>query len=194
MKTIYLFRHSSPKKNSTLTNEFIPISKAGEKLMKQLVNKLNIPYPVKVFSSPYVRTKQTAEVITLDVLTDIRLIERKIGDKNTFTKDLWSKQYIDLDVMNVNGESFRMVQNRMNEFMNETIKKMDDGQCTIVVSHAAAICAYLQKYCFIEVVDVDTKHRKIVFKNETIFDGAIKAPSCFILVFDDELISISYVE
>ena len=41
LKTIYLFRHSSPDKNSTLTNEFIPLSSDGVNLTKQLFNKVN---------------------------------------------------------------------------------------------------------------------------------------------------------
>lgn len=194
MKKIYLFRHSNPDKNSTLQNEYIPLSQDGKDLAKQLVDKLHVASPVKVFSSPFIRAKQTADVFSFDVITDERLIERKVGNPNTFTKDLWAKQYTDIDAKNYNGESFRMVQQRMSEFMNDLLSKMDDGEFAIVVSHAAAICAYLQQYCEIRVTDVDTKRRSIVFRNKTVLDGTIKTPSCFVLAFDKDLTSISYID
>lgn len=194
MKIIYLFRHSIPDKNSTLLNECIPLSQDGVNLVKQLVNKIPIRLPIKVFSSTYVRAKQTAELITGDVITDIRLIERKIGNKVTFTKDLWAKQYINKDIKNDNGESFRMVQRRMNEVMNDILSKMCDDESVVVVSHAAAICAYLQQYCKINVIDIETKHRKIIFNNKTVLDGIMQTPSCFVLTFDDELTSVSYID
>lgn len=194
MKKIYLFRHSNPDKNSTLQNEYIPLSQDGKDLAKQLVDKLHVASPVKVFSSPFIRAKQTADAFSFDVITDERLIERKVGNPNTFTKDLWANQYTDIDAKNYNGESFRMVQQRMSEFMNDLLSKMDDGEFAIVVSHAAAICAYLQQYCEIRVTDVDTKRRRIVFRNKTVLDGTIKTPSCFVLAFDKDLTSISYID
>ena len=194
MKRIYLFRHSDPDKNSTLQNEYIPLSQEGKDLAKQLVGKLLVTLPLKVFSSPYMRARQTAEAFSIDVITDARLIERKVGNKGTFTKDLWAKQYTDADAKNDNGESFRMVQWRMSEFMNALLAEMNDGESAFVVSHAAAICAYLQQYCEIQVTDIDTKHRRILFHNTTVLDGKIKTPSCFILTFDKELISVSYID
>lgn len=194
MKKIYLFRHSTPDKTSILLNEYIPLSQGGDILMKQLVNKLHISLPLKVYSSPYIRAKQTAETVTSDVITDTRLIERKTGNKDTFTKELWLKQYNDPDAKNDNGESFRAVQKRMDECMREILAKMDDSESVIVISHAAAICAYLQQYCTIKVTDVNTKHRSIAFNNETVLEGIIKTPSCFALTFDKDLISVSYIE
>ena len=194
MKRIYLFRHSMPDKNSTLQNEYIPLSQVGKDLAKQLVDKLPISSTIKVFSSPYIRAKQTAEAFSFDVITDAKLIERKIGNKGTFTKDLWAKQYTDMDAKNDNGESFRMVQWRMSEFMNALLTEMDDGESAIVVSHAAAICAYLQQYCEIQITDVDTKRRHIVFNNKTVLDGIINTPSCFVLTFGKDLTAISYID
>lgn len=194
VKIIYLFRHSSPDKSSTLPNELIPLSQDGESLAMQLVNKIHVKLPIKVFSSTYVRARQTAEAITSDVITDTRLIERKIGNKDTFTIDLWARQYIDKDIKNDNGESFRMVQQRMNDVINDILSKMCDNESAIVVSHAAAICAYLQQYCEIIVTDVKTKRRKIIFNNKTVLDGIIQTPSCFVLAFDDEVVSVSYID
>lgn len=194
MKKIYLFRHSKPDQNSTLQNEYIPLSQEGKDLAKQFVDKLPAATSIKVFSSPFIRAKQTAEIFSFDVITDARLIERKVGNKDTFTKDLWAKQYTDIDAKNDNGESFRMVQRRMSGFMNDLLAKMDDGESAVVVSHAAAICAYLQQYCEIRVTDVDTKQRRIVFHNETVLDGTIKTPSCFVLTFGKGLTAISYID
>ena len=194
MKRIYLFRHSNPDRNSTLLNEYIPLSQEGKDLAKQLIDKLFVTSPLKVFTSPYIRAKQTAEAFSIDVITDVRLIERKVGNKDTFTKALWAKQYTDMDAKNDNGESFRMVQWRMSEFMNALLAEMDEGESAFVVSHAAAICAYLQQYCEVQVTDVDTKRRRILFRNTTVLDGKIKTPSCFVLTFDKELISVSYID
>ncbi len=194
MKKVYLFRHSNPDKNSTLQNEYIPLSQEGKDLAKQLVDKLPVTSPVKVFSSPFVRAKQTADIFSFDVITDERLVERKVGNENTFTKELWAKQYTDIDAKNDNGESFRAVQRRMSEFMNDLITQMEEGESVIVVSHAAAICAYLLQYCEIQVTDVDIKRRRIVFNNKTVLDGTIKTPSCFVLTFCKDLTAISYID
>lgn len=193
MKTVYLFRHSTPDKHSTLQNEHIPLSPEGKAFAKQFVDKLPVTASIPVFSSPFVRAKQTADTFSLDVITDARLIERKVGNKDTFTKDLWASQYTNPDAKNTGGESFRMVQRRMHQFMDDLLAKMDDGESAIVVSHAAAICAYLQQYCEIQVTDVDTKRRRIVFLNQTILDGTIKTPSCFVLTFDKDLTAVSYI-
>lgn len=194
MKTLYLFRHSTPDKHSTLSNEYIPLSPEGKRLTKQLINKLSIDAHIKVFSSTYTRAKQTAETISCNVIMDARLIERKVGNRETFTKDLWMNQYIDLDVKNDNGESFRMVQKRMNNSINDILAEMLDGESVAVVSHAAAICAYLQQYCIIKVTDVETKQRSIIFNNDIILDGIIHTPSCFKLTFDKDLLSLSYID
>ena len=183
-----------PDENSTLQNEYIPLSQVGKDLAKKLVDKLSVTSPIKVFSSPYIRAKQTAEAVSFDVITDARLIERKVGNQDTFTKDLWVKQYTDMDAKNDNGESFRMVQRRMSEFMNALLVEMYEGESAIVVSHAAAICAYLQQYCAIQVTDVDTKRRRILFHNTMVLNGKIKTPSCFVLTFDKDLISVSYID
>lgn len=148
---------------------------------------------LRFFSSPYIRAKQTAEAFSVDVITDARLSERKIGDTDTFTKALWAKQYTDMDAKNDNGKSFRMVQRRMSEFMNALLAEMEEGESAFVVSHAAAICAYLQQYCEIQVTDVSTKRRRILFHNTTVLDGKIKTPSCFVLTFEKDLVSVSYI-
>ena len=194
MKTIYLFRHSKTDKNSDLGNELLPLSQDGKRLMQKLAEKLPDIENAKVISSSFVRAKQSAEMICQNVLIDGRLQERKIGNIETFTKEIWESQYHDLDVKNINGESFRMVQKRMDECMIDILQSMSSGQCAAAVSHAAAICAYLFKFCTIEIVDAETKHRRIMFQNHTVLDGQIEAPSCFVLVFDKELVSISYIK
>lgn len=40
MKTIYLVRHSEPLKDKTIPNEEIPLSKNGEKLAREMSNKI----------------------------------------------------------------------------------------------------------------------------------------------------------
>lgn len=194
MKTVLLIRHSVPDKESKLENDLIPLSTEGESLARNLFDRLNVSSDNRVFSSPYLRAKQTAKVLSAKIIEDERLIERKIGNKETFTKDLWVKQYEDLDAANKNGESFRIVRERMTEFMDEVIESIDEGEMVVVVSHAAAICAYLQQYCKITVTDPENKYRRIVFKNKIVLDGHINCPSCFILDFDNEIKSVRYID
>ena len=194
MKTVLLFRHSVPDKKSKLENELIPLSSEGESLAKDLFDRLHISSDIRVFSSPYLRAKQTAKILSANIIEDERLIERKIGNKESFTKDLWVKQYEDLDAANKSGESFRIVRERLTEFMDEVIENIDEGETVIVVSHAAAICAYLQQYCKITVTDSENKYRRIIFKNKIVLDGRINCPSCFILDFDDEIKSVCYID
>lgn len=194
MKTVYLMCHSIPEKDQSIENENIPLSLEGKILAKNLFDKLSISSNCKIFSSPYLRARQTAEAFSSNIIIDDRMIERKIGDKSTFTKEMWTKQYSDLDAANKNGESFRMVRERMNKFMNTLIENMGDGETVIVVSHAAAICAYLQQCCEINVTDVDTKARHIIFHDKTVLDGKVNTPSCFILNFAEALESIRYIE
>lgn len=74
----------------------------------------------------------------------------------------------------------------------------NNGQCCYTqhilrVSHAAAICAYLTKYCTISVVNASEKTRCIQFGNETILYGQIDTPCAFVLKFEqDYLVEITY--
>ena len=194
MKTILLLRHSEPERNGTYPNELIPLSENGKKKMMDF----SLRYPVKenktVYSSPYLRAKETASFFGQPLL-DERLIERLLGDHETLNEAFWAKQYRDLSYKNKDGESFLEVQQRMSDCINQILSGMKDQETAVVVSHAAAICAYLFQYCSITVVDPNEKIRKIVYKGTEILCGKIKTPSAFRLTFENStLTDIMYLE
>lgn len=192
LKTIYLFRHSKPDRNFKGCDERMPLSEEGRGLLQKLLEKLKPVRVQKIFASPYLRAYETAMAIGENVIKDDRLIERKIGRKETFTKETWLKQYTDCDFSNEGGESFRAVRSRMTEAINEILEQMAEGEAVAIVSHAAAICAYLQQFCEIEVTDADKKYRKIQYKDKVLLEGEIHTPSCFKLIFESGLSDISY--
>ena len=71
--------------------------------------------------------------------------------------------------------------------MTDILSGLRNGQSAVVVSHAAAICAYLMEFasCEVTVMDADTKSRKVVFHGKKIHEGPIPAPSYFVMMFED---------
>lgn len=197
MKTIYLFRHSMPEKNCEYENGMIPLSEEGKILAAKLRKKLNLDELCigKAYSSPYYRALQTANILADNTICDTRLRERKIGKKESFSIETWKKQYEDLNYKNNQGESLHETGERINSVIDEILKEMQENDTVLVVSHAAAICSYLFRFCQIDVIDVLKKTRRIVFKGKCILEGAIATPSVFILKYErDEIFDISYVK
>lgn len=194
MKTIYLFRHSAPDRQSTAANSQIPLTADGKAAAKRFWNKIRPSEAVAVYSSPYRRAYETAETISKSIITDARLAERETGEQGTFTIQAWARQYTDCDFANTGGESFRTVRTRMTAAISYILMQTKDGTAAVVVSHAAAICAYLQQYCTITVTDASKKLRRITFSGATVLNGPISTPSCFVLRFEDGVLrGIEYI-
>ncbi len=196
MKTLYLFHHSKPDKASKLDNSLIPLSEEGKTALLALLGRIgDLDKNAPVFSSPYRRAYETALLISGCAVRDSRLTERQSGLGETFTKELWAGQYTDCDLKNTDGESFLEVRKRMAEAINEILDRIPGSGSAVIVSHAAAICAYLQQFCRIEVVDTDSRRRKITHGGRVILDGVICAPSCFRLMFEEGYVpsSISHI-
>ena len=114
MKTIYLFRHSAPDRQSTAANSRIPLTADGKAAAKRFWNKIRPSEAVAVYSSPYRRAYETAEAISKSIITDARLAERETGEQGTFTIQAWARQYTDCDFANTGGGGrFRTVRTRM---------------------------------------------------------------------------------
>ncbi len=192
-KTIYLFRHSEPADDRTIPTEQIPLSYEGRKKIAGMVPRFD--RISDVYSSPYLRAVQTAEAFGMKVSVDDRLHERTIGRPEAFTKDLWELQYHDRALKLAGGESFLETGRRMRLAMTDILSGLRNGQSAVVVSHAAAICAYLMEFasCEVTVMDADTKSRKVVFHGKKIHEGPIPAPSYFVMMFEDgELADLDY--
>ena len=78
---------------------------------------------------------------------------------------------------------------RMTAVICGILSTMQDGDTVAVISHAAAICAYLLNWCTIEVIDKQKKRRKITYQGTIVVNGSIAAPSAFVLAFENERLS-----
>lgn len=85
MKTIYLFRHSAPDRQSKVANSQIPLTADGKAAAARFWSKIKPSEAVAVYSSPYRRAYETAEAMSQSIITDERLIERETGERSTFT-------------------------------------------------------------------------------------------------------------
>ena len=76
----------------------------------------------------------------------------------------------------------------MERFISRLVEKTEDGGCVLAVGHGAAICVYLQGFCSVEVLNAETKTRRVCFRGQEVMSGDIPAPSAFILEFEDDRI------
>lgn len=195
MKTMILLRHSQPQKGTDLPNELIPLSDAGLYFSKRLFQNVLFQGVDQVYSSPYKRAFDTAATLGGPVTTDLRLVERQLGDPTTLRADFWEQQYLDHNFKNRGGESLNETKQRMTSFADELLSKLGEGQTAVVVSHAAAICSYLLNFCTITVTNSEAKLRRICFGNEVVMDGVFSTPSGFILQFQNRTLSnITYLK
>ena len=175
--------------------EKIPLSEKGRELADKFFYGHRIFESCRyVYSSTYARAVETAGYLPRQIVFDDRLVERALGNPDTLNERFWAKQYEDLDFKNKDGESLNETARRMDSCVLDILNRMADGEKAVVVSHAAAICAYLTKFCTISVISAKEKMRRIKFKNTTVLQGKIDTPSAFALQFDqDELTEISYI-
>lgn len=187
MKKIYLMRHSIAE-NADMPTEKLHLSEAGIRLAldkKQCCSDI-----ARCYTSPYNRALETAKLIAGEVEVVAGLRERVIGDEE---EGFWLRQYQDYDYRSESGESLNQVKLRMKQSLDYIIKNTKDGETALAVSHATAICAYLLNYCEIEVIEPDTKLRRITFENRVILDGKINLADYFILeVESDKITDISF--
>lgn len=195
MKTVILIRHSEPIRDRTIPTEALPLSEQGHIKAQELFS-LDIFRSVEaVYTSPYRRAYSTAEKLNKRLIVDGRLRERELGNPETLNAEFWNRQYEDHNYKNVNGESLNDTKERITSAISEIVSMIQNGDAVVVVSHAAAICAYLLNWCSIEVVDEQKKLRKITHNRSVVMNGKIATPSAFILEFENEqLCEIKYVD
>ena len=195
MKTVILIRHSEPIRDRTIPTEALPLSEQGHIKAQELFS-LDIFRSVEaVYTSPYRRAYSTAEKLNKRLIVDGRLRERELGNPETLNAEFWNRQYEDHNYKNVNGESLNDTKERITSAISEIISMIQNGDAVAVVSHAAAICAYLLNWCSIEVIDEQKKLRKITHNRSVVMNGKIATPSAFILEFENEqLCEIKYVD
>ena len=69
----------------------------------------------------------------------------------------------------------------MADYIHELLDSLPEEQNALVVSHAAAICSYLQRFCTVEVTDAAQKLRRITFQGEVLLDGHFWEADGFVL-------------
>lgn len=204
---IYLIRHAETidencVRNTDETfeeiNEKEILSINGEEESKKLSENEELKDIDVIWSSSYVRAKQTAKYIAynnnLSYNLDKRLCERKLGNIEDLAKFMSDKKTRDPsreqlafpDFKTRNGESARDTNKRMNLFINEILENYE-GKRIVVVSHGGAIKFYLLSYCKInDKLNLEYKGKELI----------IDSPSLLKLTFRNkklvELEQISY--
>lgn len=169
MTTLLLLRHSIPERGGSSPDPGLSaegLQRAAAVFQNDAFRTVSL-----VWSSPSLRALQTAQLLGLPVRQDTRLAERRTGDTTGQDASFWKRQYEDPDFKNPDGESFREVSARMADCIHELLDSLPEGQNALVVSHAAAICSYLQRFCTVEVTDAAQKLRRITFQGEVLLDG-----------------------
>ena len=195
MKKIILIRHSESIKDRTLPTEELPLAVQGHIKAQELFS-LDIFHSVEVvYTSHYRRAYSTAEKLNKRFIIDDRLRERELGNSETLNAEFWSRQYKDHNYKNIGGESLNDTKERMTAVIKDIILSTQDGSTVAIISHAAAICAYLLNWCSIEVIDGQKKLRRITHQGTVVMNGKIATPSAFVLEFENEhLCRIKYID
>lgn len=204
MTTVYLIRHSlqlrekgimNVEESDQLINEKIILSVEGEEKAKEISEIDELQNVDVIWSSSYVRAKQTAKYIAeknkLDINIDSRLNERKLGDLNDLKglgknkqHSFVEEQLLDDNLKNSLGESLIDVQKRMDSVISKIVLD-NKNKRIVIVSHGAALRFYLRKFCKLN------KDIKLEFNN-----GVLDFSSpCIIklIINDDKVIDIKNI-
>ena len=171
----------------------IMLSEAGLQKIEDVKEEVYSYNVDKCYSSSYKRAFQTAKGFFDDVKIVNDLHERVIGENPE--EDFWEKQYSDYNYKLAGGESLNEVKLRMKSAIDSIVHEMSEGETSLVVSHATAMCAYFINYATLQVTDYECKLRKITFNGKTILDGRIDNLGFFVLEFNnDEMENALYCE
>lgn len=206
MTTIYLIRHSKPlkvnnslnKDNLQIQNEKSSLSIEGEQIAKDKLNNEELDNIDVLFSSNYVRTIQTAKYLAeknnleINVISDLGERQFGINSWDELPENFERKQFLDENYKIGNGESQKIVRDRM---YSTTMKILNENKSKriAIVSHGTAISYLLKKWCDIEIVDDKLRYS---FNNNILLDGYFNYCETFKLEFDDDnnLINIQNIK
>jgi probable phosphoglycerate mutase len=124
---IWLVRHGDCYQDMA-DGEDPPLSALGRRQAEQLAERARRARPAAIYSSPYRRALETAKAISEDVRIDRRLVE------------------MELELTDEGGFEFTETPDHLVERVGAAIDEIaaaHPGQRVIVVSHGAAIVAYL---------------------------------------------------
>ncbi|MBD3282469.1 MAG: hypothetical protein GF387_02565 [Candidatus Portnoybacteria bacterium] len=153
--TYYIIRHGEAESNrdqfcsswpEKVTN---PITEKGEKKIKKQAKKLKKENIDIIFSSPLLRTKQTAEIIAeelnLKISLDERIREHDCGIFNGRTVEEWNNFFKTkkekFTKRPPNGENRRDIKERLESFLKETEEKYNNKNI-LIVSHEGVLLIF----------------------------------------------------
>ncbi len=157
MTKIYLIRHGVTQDNLDKRHQSssTPLNETGLEQAKKVAEKLKDLKISTIYSSPFVRAMQTAEVIAshheLDIIKVDNLRERSFGDFIGLTRKEVLKIMPDIeeqfkhqgmDWKAPNGESMRELQSRVVKIFKDLANKHGDENI-IIISHGATIITLL---------------------------------------------------
>ena len=130
----WLVRHADCYQDITNTTD-PPLSALGREQAARLAERVKRARPAAIYSSPYRRAIETAHAISDDVRIDDRLVEMDLVVNEDGSLDL--------------REPPTSVVDRMRAAVDE-MRERHSGQRVIVISHGAAIIAYLTNVLLLE--------------------------------------------
>jgi broad specificity phosphatase PhoE len=140
-QTIYQ-KENIKKIYPTDSNDKLEITEEGKEKIKQQAEILKDKNIDLIFSSPYLRTKQTskivADIIGLEVMFDERLVDIKMGEFAEKPFSVYKKFFIE-DKLGFKkrpkgGENWKDILERIESFLNEIEEKYQDKNI-LIVSH-----------------------------------------------------------
>lgn len=152
---LYVIRHGKTDwnlKNKIQGRADIPLNTFGiqeAKITKELLKQIHF---YKIISSPLIRAKKTAEIISnceIPVITDSRIIERDFGEFEGLNKedfDYSSFWNYSLNNKYIKAENIQQLLNRVYNFLDE-YKEVYEKNNVLVVTHSGvipAICCYFK--------------------------------------------------
>ncbi|MEN3007451.1 histidine phosphatase family protein [Pseudothermotoga sp.] len=174
---IFLIRHAKTDWNDLglwQGNTDVPLNEAGFEQAKKIAQKLSKQHVEVIYTSPLLRARQTAfvisEMLNVPLFVDERLRECEISLWNGLTMQetleryyneytLWSTQ----PSVEIEGvESLQKVQDRFLRFVEEIIKKSFES--VVVVSHALILRTFI---CWVLKLPL-TEHKNFKLDNASI--------------------------
>ena len=202
---IYLIRHAETIDEDGIRNTDETMQEINEKEILSIEGELDSEKLSKnkelknldsIWCSNYTRAKQTAKYISkennLQYNLDKRLCERKLGNIEDLAKFMADKDTRDPsreqlafpDFKTRDGESANDTNKRMNDFINEVLKRYR-GKRVAIISHGGAIKFYLLNYCEVN------ESLNLSYKGEEVM---VNSPCLLKLTFrNDDLVSLQQI-
>ena len=145
MTSIFFVRHAQPDQTweDDRTKPLTPLGLSDRQAVTDVLSK----FPIDAFvSSPYKRSYDTiapcAEFFQMEIHTDERLRERKVGENSW---DQRRRRWEDFDFCEEGGETLGSLQPRNIEAVNEILRSYKDKN-VVVGTHGTALSAILNYY------------------------------------------------